>query len=314
MDSSILITQGLIPFSLLLWQAYSRSQSLLGWLLKTLMVAGYLGAVTLIGLWAVLLPWWTPYFYWAVWGVLAILTLLDARRQSRWPKRNAWILSRVFGCGLLTGLFWAVTLQAALGYRLPAAAPISLTFPLKNGTYYVANGGSNLLVNAHLETLAAAKARDYRGQSYGIDLTKLNPFGVRSPGILPKDLINYEIYGQAVYAPCGGSVIATANDLPDLIPPQADSVHREGNHVLLRCETADVLLAHLQQSSVKVAPGQPVTVGQPLGNVGNSGSTSEPHLHIHAQRPGSAAAPLDGDPLPILFGDRYLVRNARMTA
>lgn len=51
-----------------------------------------------------------------------------------------------------------------------------------------------------------------------------------------------------------------------------------------------------------------------MGLVGNSGNTGEPHLHIHAQRPGSAIAPLSGEPVPVRFGGRYLVRNDRVRA
>jgi hypothetical protein len=46
--------------------------------------------------------------------------------------------------------------------------------------------------------------------------------------------------------------------------------------------------------------------------VGNSGNTGEPHLHVHAQRPGSASAPLGGAPLQILFDGRFPVRGDRI--
>ena len=54
--------------------------------------------------------------------------------------------------------------------------------------------------------------------------------------------------------------------------------------------------------------------GDVLGLVGNSGNTGEPHLHVHAQRPGSAIARLSGEPVPIRLGGRYLVRNDRIRA
>ena len=46
-----------------------------------------------------------------------------------------------------------------------------------------------------------------------------------------------------------------------------------------------------------------------IGQVGNSGNTSEPHLHIHAQRPAENDAFLSGEPLPIRLNGRFLVRN-----
>ncbi len=42
------------------------------------------------------------------------------------------------------------------------------------------------------------------------------------------------------------------------------------------------------------------------------GNTGEPHLHIHAQWPGPPGAPLGGDPLPISFDGRFLVRGVRI--
>ncbi|WP_082415822.1 peptidoglycan DD-metalloendopeptidase family protein [Numidum massiliense] len=47
-------------------------------------------------------------------------------------------------------------------------------------------------------------------------------------------------------------------------------------------------------------------VGQFIGHVGNSGNTSEPHLHIYAEKAGKE--------VPIRFEGRFLVRNSLITA
>jgi hypothetical protein len=60
--------------------------------------------------------------------------------------------------------------------------------------------------------------------------------------------------------------------------------------------------------------GDSVDVGEPLGRIGNTGNTAEPHLPIHAQRPGTGDAPLSGEPLPIRFGATYPSRNTRIRA
>jgi hypothetical protein len=65
-----------------------------------------------------------------------------------------------------------------------------------------------------------------------------------------------------------------------------------------------VELAHLQRRSVRVAAGDPVTAGTPLGLVGNSGNTSEPHLHVHAETDA-------GEGVPMTFEGRFLIRNDR---
>ena len=65
--------------------------------------------------------------------------------------------------------------------------------------------------------------------------------------------------------------------------------------------------------SVRVHPGDYVTLDTPLGAVGNSGNSGEPHLHVHAQRAGRIWDPFSGDPLPVRFDGRYLVRNDRVS-
>lgn len=70
----------------------------------------------------------------------------------------------------------------------------------------------------------------------------------------------------------------------------------------------DVVLAHMTEGSVAVGEGQEVEEGQFLGRVGNSGNTSEPHLHIHAVRTGSGSI-LEGEGVPVLFDGRFPVRN-----
>jgi murein DD-endopeptidase MepM/ murein hydrolase activator NlpD len=108
-------------------------------------------------------------------------------------------------------------------------------------------------------------------------------------------------------------VVESRNDLADLTPPQADRENLAGNHVVLRCQgtnpQVDVLLAHLQQGSVAVERGSQVRQGDILAKVGNTGNTSEPHLHIHAVRTGSGSV-LQGQGVPIRFDGRFLVRNS----
>lgn len=193
----------------------------------------------------------------------------------------------------------------------PAAPTIELAFPLEGGTYYVANGGSIGLLNAHMTTLSGEERfRPWRGQSYAVDLLALDRLGRRARGLLPPDPANYVIFGAPVIAPCSGAVIAAIDGLPDQSPPHMDREHMAGNHVILSCADAWIVLAHFREGSVRVAAGDSVQTGQPLGQVGNSGNSAEPHLHVHAQRPGTSDAPLGGEPLVVRFGRRYLVRNA----
>jgi murein DD-endopeptidase MepM/ murein hydrolase activator NlpD len=143
-------------------------------------------------------------------------------------------------------------------------------FPLKNGVYYVANGGSTIVVNVHNPAPA---------QRYALDIGKLNP-------------------------------------QHDLTPPQRDAVNLAGNYVFIHCQAQDVevLLAHMMKGSIVVAVGELVQENQRLGLDGNSGNTSQPHLHIHATRNGPGGSHLDGEAVPILFDGRFLVRNDLVNA
>ena len=89
---------------------------------------------------------------------------------------------------------------------------------------------------------------------------------------------------------------------PDAARISLDEKNPAGNHVIVRCGDANMTLAHLQRGSVAVRAGAHVTRGTPLGRVGNSGMSTEPHLHVHAERDGAA--------VPLRFDGRWLVRNA----
>ena len=83
-----------------------------------------------------------------------------------------------------------------------------------------------------------------------------------------------------------------------------------GNHVALALAPAGpfVLLAHLRQGSARVRIGQHVEVGTPLGECGNSGNSTEPHLHLQAI---STADPSNAVAVPITLAGR-LPRNGEV--
>ncbi len=175
-----------------------------------------------------------------------------------------------------------------------------MAFPLRQGTYAVGHGGSNPVVNYHNVD---------RAQRFALDIAKLNSLSLRAWGLYPRTLDRYEIYGDAVYSPCEGTVATAVDGLPDLIPPQQDRENLAGNHLVLHCGDIRMVPAHLMPGSLKVRPGDRIGQEQELGRVGNSGNTSEPHLHIHAVR-GKHDSAFQGEGVPILFDGRFLVRNS----
>jgi hypothetical protein len=306
----MLVLQVVVPLGLLAWLALGRAGSRVGWGLEILATGLYVGTVAVAGLWSVL-PEFMPWAY-------IILFLLALRRSARviadrpdWPATGrGWLGLTVRGA--LTAGVAAIAMYVADTRRPPTAPVADLAFPLAGGTYYVANGGGRELINSHLLTVEDERFQPWRGQSYGIDLLKVNRWGIRARGLRPSDPDRYLIFGDEVIAPCIGKVVAAEDGLGDLPPPRVDREHLAGNHVILECGDLWVVLAHLRQGSVCVQPGDPVRTGQRLGEVGNSGNSDEPHLHIHAQRRGTADAPLSGAPLVMRFAGRYLVRNDRV--
>jgi len=83
--------------------------------------------------------------------------------------------------------------------------------------------------------------------------------------------------------------------LPDNKPGEVDNVNNWGNFIIIRLAGGlYVLLAHLQQGSIKVKEGQHVTTGTLLASCGNTGRSPQPHLHLQVQQTaelGSATFP-----------------------
>jgi hypothetical protein len=76
-----------------------------------------------------------------------------------------------------------------------------------------------------------------------------------------------------------------------------------GNHVIIELEGrggAYVVLAHLRLGSIRVASGARVTAGQVVGECGNSGNSTQPHVHVQVM---DAVDPLIAHGVPMAFRD-----------
>jgi murein DD-endopeptidase MepM/ murein hydrolase activator NlpD len=80
-----------------------------------------------------------------------------------------------------------------------------------------------------------------------------------------------------------------------------------GNHVIIGLESGEfVALCHLQHGSIRVSVGQSVAVGDEMGQCGNSGNSTEPHVHVQAM---DAIDLQDARAIPISFQGKGLPRN-----
>ncbi|MFO7706876.1 MAG: M23 family metallopeptidase [Desulfobacterales bacterium] len=305
-----LIGQVFLPLALLTWLWRGQCRSRIEWLFKTVAVVTYqaLSAVVGIGL---LMPWYSAFGL----AALSIPASVAAWRRTV-PEAHRFMglrpLFRRWPLPLLAVSCLACLAWALMGYVPPPGQTVSAVFPLKSGVFHVVNGGYSILINPHLKAHRRECLRGYRGQSYALDIVKLNPLGLRARGLWPRELARYEIFGEPVYSPCEGQVLLTENSLPDSTPPEFDRQSPAGNFVYLECGDAGILLAHLMQFSVVVGAGERLHQGQFIGRVGNSGYSTEPHLHIHAQQKKLGADSLSAEPLALRLGGRHLFRNSRV--
>lgn len=287
-----------------LWRL--RFRTIRGWGIEVGFTLLALGMLFVIGRWDVVRH---PLRYWIcgaglIGAVLSFLRVYDAPLSTEHGIRWRWgaaIEGVVLGGLLLWGLAGTT----------PERPTVSLTAPLQGSSYYVAHGGATPPINYH-----GAFAES---QTYALDLNQLNEWGSRATGIQPRALSRYAVFADTVHSPLTGTVVEAVDSLPDQNPPDRHPRRPTGNHIWLRRDSLYVVLAHLKQRSVRVRAGQHVEAGQPLARVGNTGNTTEPHLHLHAVTyPGGRAPTTDslsqGDPVPVTIDGRFLTRNDLLRA
>lgn len=313
---TILAVQVALPLVLIAWLALLPAASLFGFVLQAIGTGAMLFALARIAQWAVPV-WWLPLVFGGLWLVATFAWLMraDYAGISLLPVAPFGWAGLILSVVLL-GLGGWFGAQAVVGQRLPPVEVVDIANPLGPGRYLVGHGGSNTLINGHMRTLDATVERflPWRGQSYAVDFFGLGSWGLRAKGWRPADPTAYAIFGAELRAPCDGAVVAAEAGMPDFEVPNEDPVNRLGNHVILRCGNAEIVFAHMRKGSIRIAPGDVVKVGDRLGEVGNSGASTEPHLHIHAQRPAAKGAlPISGEPLALRIDGHFLVRGDRLT-
>jgi murein DD-endopeptidase MepM/ murein hydrolase activator NlpD len=148
-----------------------------------------------------------------------------------------------------------------------------LQLPFK-GEWTVVWGGDTKELNYHVESEAQKNAFDMvikneKGNSYKTD------------GITNED---YYAFGKELLAPCDGEIVLVVDGVKDNIPGVSNPIYVPGNTVVVKTKNHEYLFfAHFKQHSIVVKQGQKVMQGQLLGLCGNSGNSSEPHLHFHIQ-------------------------------
>lgn len=227
-----------------------------------------------------------PPFLGAITLITIVIYAILKKRVSR-PVMWTGIVSLV---SLLPLILWFV--PVAYPASLEKASPSARVRLPSNLPLRVVWGGDSIKTNYH------AAAPDQR---WAYDLV-IEPYFSGS-----SKLEDYGCYGTPVVAPIGGRVVSAHDGEPDEIPGIVSNNFEAptGNHVVILMETNTYLvIAHLKNGSVLVEKGDTVVEGQEIGLCGNSGNTSEPHIHIHHQRQDPTVFPINfAEGLPLYFRD-----------
>lgn len=143
----------------------------------------------------------------------------------------------------------------------------------------VGNGGRDPAINVH--PFAYDFVRPHRGMG--------------------KALEDYEAYGAEVLAPADGIVTEVVDAYPD-VPPDPENTGMPNLVVIDHGNGEWSFLAHFRPASIRVRPGEHVARSAILGQCGNSGDSSEPHIHYHLQSSATLTS-MDQDMLPTAFID-----------
>ncbi len=177
-------------------------------------------------------------------------------------------------------------------FRLATATPsATVRLPL-DGAVRVGWGGDDLAHNYHAQMPDQRWAYDLLVEPAAIGSARLQDYGC---------------YGKPVVAPVAGEVWVAHDGEPEQVPGTLVPNYRAplGNHVVIRlADGTFILLAHLQTGSIAVHRGARLAESELIGRCGNSGNTSEPHVHIHHQRQDPRVYPTGfAEGLPLYFRD-----------
>ena len=258
-----------------------------------------------MGIVLILLSVWV----WALYGRIS---------GSQFRSKIAAALEKGIPAGCLV-LFLITVKNYWLGFSPPTSQKdaLNLSLPFSEGTFVVRAGGSNEFLNHHFPNIRQRYAIDISRNDYmGLiaDLVRFLPMS----SVIPSGKSDYDssrnsifsIWGTSVVSPCDGSVISIDDRWSDLGANSPTPVTAldfpGGNFVDIRCDSRPditVHLAHLMMESITVKVGDRVSSATVLGRVGNSGNTTEPHLHMEAYNSKKEG-------VPMLIDRRFLINGS----
>ncbi len=215
-------------------------------------------------------------------GLTAQFGRIQKLDPPRFPSPNTAIFTTRFERGMLDMLLALDAQDKVIGLRFAPHTPTApaperntttLSLPFKDA-WSVTWGGDTRELNYHHDT---------PNQRFAFDFVVVDGSGktFKGNGAQNED---YYAFGREVLAPADGIVTDVISGVRDNTPGSMNSYSGLGNAVFIRHGEQEVsVLAHLTLGSIKVKVGDKVQRGQVVGLCGNSGNSSEPHLHYHLQ-------------------------------
>jgi murein DD-endopeptidase len=182
------------------------------------------------------------------------------------------------------------------------SATETIESPLRGKNWLAGNGPGN--TSGHRRGVIPLDGVAEVPQRFAIDWVQVDKSGKTYSGDEKKNE-NYFCYGQKIHAVAEGVVTEVKDGIPQNVPgvdSRAVPITLEtvaGNHIILDLgHGVYAFYAHLQPGSLRVKLGDHVKSGDVIALLGNSGNSTEPHLHFHLIDHNS---PLGGEGLPFSY-------------
>lgn len=185
--------------------------------------------------------------------------------------------------------FPSAVAQTGGSLRVSSDEPLVIGPPLTGNDWIALNGLESDALNAHSDVIIPVGGRVAAAERYGIDFAVIDRSSLQSYRGDPSVNSSYLAFGRPLIAVADAKVVKTVSNRPDVPPMVLASLETfddfPGNTVVLDLGGGVyATYAHIEQGSVTVKAGQTVKKGQVIGRLGNSGNTSEAHLHFQLQR------------------------------
>lgn len=189
---------------------------------------------------------------------------------------------------------------------------LDLLLPFKEGTYLIAEGGDgkrSFFSNYHYKFSKYQKWKN--SMRYAVDMVQVNRLGFTMNGFISEENEKYYIYKEKVHSLLAGVVSEVVDSCADNIPYSGNYQYGTGNHEVIKKDNYYVLLGHLKSETINVYEGQFIEQGEYIGQIGNSGYSNRPHLHmqvVHSEDKGFWS----GMGVPFTLNGKFPVKNIIM--